>query len=216
MNIFLLDKDLRKAAQAHADKHVVKMILEACQLLYTAHWIAVFPELLQYRAAVKLSQIQKDLPVPDTLADAPPSKTRPEEPGFRPVHVHHPCASWVRESLENYLFTAKLAVELATEFRFRYPKKGAHECEAHAHWLLQNPPSGFKQIDMTPFVLAMDDQYKRADPIEAYRNYYRTQKKERGLLQYKGRLPPAWLYDAEGELSSTTVTQVVEAGVAKN
>lgn len=37
MNIFWLDTDLTKCAQAHCDKHVVKMILESCQLLATAH-----------------------------------------------------------------------------------------------------------------------------------------------------------------------------------
>ncbi len=36
MNIFVLDNDPRIAAQAHADKHVVKMILESAQMLSTA------------------------------------------------------------------------------------------------------------------------------------------------------------------------------------
>jgi hypothetical protein len=36
MNIFVLDKDPRKAAQFHNDKHCVKMILEHCQLLSSA------------------------------------------------------------------------------------------------------------------------------------------------------------------------------------
>lgn len=35
MNIFLIDKNLRKCAQAHNDKHVVKMILEHVQILCT-------------------------------------------------------------------------------------------------------------------------------------------------------------------------------------
>lgn len=35
MNIFLLDKNLRICAQEHADKHVVKMILEYAQILCT-------------------------------------------------------------------------------------------------------------------------------------------------------------------------------------
>ena len=33
MNIFFLDPDVRECAQAHVDKHVVKMILEYDQLL---------------------------------------------------------------------------------------------------------------------------------------------------------------------------------------
>ena len=39
MNIFLLDFNARRAAQYHCDKHVVKMILETAQLLFTSHWV---------------------------------------------------------------------------------------------------------------------------------------------------------------------------------
>lgn len=37
MNIFVLSFDPRECAEWHVDKHVVKMILEYCQLLCTAH-----------------------------------------------------------------------------------------------------------------------------------------------------------------------------------
>ena len=37
MNIFILDKDVKKCAQYHCDKHVVKMILETAQLLCGVH-----------------------------------------------------------------------------------------------------------------------------------------------------------------------------------
>lgn len=36
MNIFILDTDIKKCAQAHVDKHVVKMILESAQMLCAA------------------------------------------------------------------------------------------------------------------------------------------------------------------------------------
>lgn len=192
MNIFLLDLDPKKAAQAHADKHVVKMLLEACQLLYTAHWAFTYPKLLECKAPIQLSKAQKLLCVPESFQTAPPSLTRPEERGFRPCHIHHPCAKWVRESIDNYEFTARIAIELAEEFRYRYPKKGPHACEKHAHWLRWNPPLDIPIDHQTPFVLAMDDQYKREDPVEAYRNYYLTSKKERGLLVYKYRPAPLW------------------------
>ena len=39
MNIFILDTDVRKCAEYHCDKHVVKMILESSQLLCGAHWV---------------------------------------------------------------------------------------------------------------------------------------------------------------------------------
>jgi hypothetical protein len=38
MNIFVLDHDVKRCAQAHNDKHVVKMILETAQLLSTVQW----------------------------------------------------------------------------------------------------------------------------------------------------------------------------------
>ena len=39
MNIFLLHFNPKIAAEYHCDKHVVKMILETAQLLYTCHWV---------------------------------------------------------------------------------------------------------------------------------------------------------------------------------
>jgi phage-related protein len=40
MNIFILDKDPKKIAMYHNDKHVVKMIVETAQLLCTAHHVS--------------------------------------------------------------------------------------------------------------------------------------------------------------------------------
>jgi len=39
MNIFFLDHDPLRAAQFHADKHCIKMVLETAQLLSSAHHI---------------------------------------------------------------------------------------------------------------------------------------------------------------------------------
>jgi hypothetical protein len=40
MNIFYLHHDVRKCAKYHVDRHVVKMIIEYCQLLCTAIWLS--------------------------------------------------------------------------------------------------------------------------------------------------------------------------------
>lgn len=45
MNIFVLSLCPRIAARLHCDKHVVKMILETAQLLYTAHHVVGTREL---------------------------------------------------------------------------------------------------------------------------------------------------------------------------
>ncbi len=39
MNIFYLDRNITKCAQAHCDKHVNKMILESAQLLASVHHV---------------------------------------------------------------------------------------------------------------------------------------------------------------------------------
>lgn len=38
MNIFILDKEPNKCAKYHCDKHVIKMLLEAAQMLSTVAW----------------------------------------------------------------------------------------------------------------------------------------------------------------------------------
>ena len=50
MNIFILDKNKRKSAQYHVDKHIVKMPLETAQLLCTArHYFNESPDSIPYR-----------------------------------------------------------------------------------------------------------------------------------------------------------------------
>jgi len=44
MNIFVLDRDPRIAAEMHCDKHCVKMILETAQMLSTAHHVYNTPQ----------------------------------------------------------------------------------------------------------------------------------------------------------------------------
>lgn len=39
MNIFFLSRNPKIAARLHCDKHVVKMIIESAQMLYSAHWM---------------------------------------------------------------------------------------------------------------------------------------------------------------------------------
>ena len=198
MNIFALSVDPKEAAKAHGDKHVVKMILEACQMLYTAHWICVHPELLLHRAPIKIASAQKLLSVPEHMATAPKRKSSADaEPGFRPVHLHHPCTVWVRTSLANYMWLTELALAIANEYEYRFTYKSkdkgkVHSCKAHARWLQRNPPA-LPEGPRTPFALAMPDEYKMPDPVASYINFYTGSKKERGLTTYTRREPPAWI-----------------------
>jgi hypothetical protein len=93
MNIFILDYDVKKCAQYHVDKHVVKMILETAQLLCGVHHM--------------------------TPQVAP--QVAPQVP-YKLSHKNHPCAIWARESLTNYLYLCELGLELCYEYTYRYGK----------------------------------------------------------------------------------------------
>jgi len=192
MNIFALHPNPRKAARWHVDKHVVKMLLETCQLLYTAHWVLYYPDLKTARSPIQLSRLQKTKAVPSYMLSAP--STLSGEVGYRPCHVHHPCAVWTRQTAGNYQWLFTLGLELAREYRFRFKK--IHSCEAHIRWLADHRPPTLRPYPRRKFVMAMADEYKISEnPIISYRYYYKTSKKERGLIHYTDRHVPHWLFD---------------------
>ena len=92
MNIFVLDKCPKLAAQQQCDKHCVKMILESAQLLCSAHRVLDG----------------------DVRADAAGL--------YRKTHANHPCAVWVRDSISNYQWLCSHALALAAEYRWRYDR----------------------------------------------------------------------------------------------
>jgi hypothetical protein len=89
MNIFVLDNDPKKCAEAHCDKHVVKMILEHAQLMCTAHHMQ--PN----------TTMQYDIP-------------------YKQTHTNHPCAVWVRQSLDNYRWLYSMTDYLNDEYKRRF------------------------------------------------------------------------------------------------
>lgn len=195
MNIFALHPHPRKAARWHVDRHVIKMLLETCQLLYTAHWVLWYPTLKEHRSVISLSRAQRPLPVPASMESAPRSATG--HVGYRPCHVHHPCARWARQTVGNYMWLAQLGVHLAEEYTHRFGKR--HACEEHVQWLIQNRPPTIPCVPRRPFVIAMAEEYHvSANPIISYRHYYRTSKAERGLLVYTARNVPHWLKPRNG------------------
>lgn len=188
MNLFVLSKDPVEAAQGHGDKHVVKMILEACQMLYSAHWTTEYPGLLEERSAVRLAALHRPLSIPDSMTEAPQTLSGTH---FRPVHLHHPCTIWVRYCIGNYMWAADLALALGAEYEFRYGKK--HSCMAHALWLHQNPPS-LRTLPRMGFAVAMDPKFRvKGNVVASYIKFYQESKRERGLTTYTRRSPPWFL-----------------------
>ncbi|MDO4699662.1 MAG: pyrimidine dimer DNA glycosylase/endonuclease V [Moraxella sp.] len=93
MNIFYLDSDPVICATYHADKHVVKMILEYAQLLCTVHHLC--DDVLDGAQRVLL---------------------------YRCTHQNHPSALWVRQSHRHYDWLYQLFICLCDEYTHRYGK----------------------------------------------------------------------------------------------
>ena len=192
MNIFALHWKQRKAARWHVDKHVVKMLLEYCQLLYTAHWALYYPELLACKSPIALSRAQKKL----SIMQFAPLCDSSKEPTYRPCHIHHPCATWARATLGNYKWLAKLGIEVAREYTHRFGKE--HSCQKHIEWLATHRPPTLRNILRQPFVIAMNEEFQISkNAIESYRNYYNTQKREKGIITYTKRHVPHWIITNE-------------------
>ena len=170
MNIFFLHTNPRRCARWHCDKHVVKMLLETCQLLYTCHWM---------------------------IDGKPNFKTAPivlstGERGYKKCHMNHPCSKWLRTSLTSYRWLAALGLELLREYEYRYCGK-IHSCGDHIQWLASHYPKNLEDFGWVEPFLAMPDEYKSGDPVASYRRYYKYDKKERGFLKYTKRNVPHWL-----------------------
>jgi hypothetical protein len=167
MNIFFLDFDVKKCAEYHCDKHVVKMILETAQLLCGVHHVTD-----QERPSNRLSNDQ----VPYKLS-----------------HKNHPCAIWARTSLSNYLYLCELGLALGEEYTHRYGK--THKSVEVIKWCLDNKPN-IHDVDFTTPPLAMGDEFKIGnDVIESYRNYYKGAKS--GFANWKNREIPDWFLNKE-------------------
>lgn len=162
MNIFVLDNDPVVSAEYMCDKHVVKMILESCQLLSTAHRV-LDGKKIDGKNSIgrKYTKYKMD----DSYLE-----------GFlyKSTMVNHPCAIWARETTRNYYWLSKHNIALCSEYTKRYNKE--HKAQQLANWLFIHPPIQIKLSSITPFAQAMPDQYKNANAIQAYRTYYINEK----------------------------------------
>jgi hypothetical protein len=175
MNLFWLSVIMSKNAKYHCDQHVVKMPLEAVQLLYTA-WSILEPE-QQWRR------------------QAPLNKAGTEH-GYRATHRNHPLARWVRRSTTNYQLCADYALALCAEYTRRYSKH--LHVEQHAVWLKAHVPSALQSRSMTPIPICTSEPGKAKTmqaAVDAYRRGYRKDKLE--MARYRHSKPPSWLTKIE-------------------
>jgi hypothetical protein len=93
MNIFVVHENPIIAAQSLCDKHVVKMIVEGCQMLSTVHW--QYSSQVVYAGELEL---------------------------YKKSFQHHPCTLWAGDSFWNYTWLAEHTYALSLEYTHRYGK----------------------------------------------------------------------------------------------
>jgi hypothetical protein len=181
VNIFYLDHDVVKCAEMHNDKHTVKMILEYCQLLSTAHR---YLDGLEVIGKTKTGRNAKRWILNDERNDILYSAT----------HIHHPSAVWCRKNAANYEWLHKLLVALCKEYTYRYGK--IHKCQSTGLVdALGQLPNSIAKEQFTQPTPAMPDEVKIVgDSLASYRNYYNLNKTH--LASWKGktnsRNKPEW------------------------
>ena len=164
MNIFYLSDCPQEAAESHNDKHCVKMILESAQMLSTAHR-------------------ELDGDVPDIL--------------YKSTHKNHPSTIWARSSKEHYDWLYRLFRQLSAEYTLRYSKSGnwGRDLKVHKTWnklgkILKTAPKNIKDNGWVDPPQCMPDHCKKPDTIDAYRNYYLTEKSSFSTWKYSKQ--PTW------------------------
>ena len=182
MNIFALDYDPVLAAQYQADKHVVKMITESCQMLSTAHRVLdghPFTHITDSGRSIKRWHFTDNRN--DHL--------------YKASHVNHPCNIWVRECDGNYNWLFFHACELSRQYTLRYDK--IHACDNMLRNHLNKVPDNIRLGRRTEFAQAMPPQYRDPDPVYAYRLFYIHDKSR--FAKWKLGNVPSWFAEARNE-----------------
>ena len=180
MNIFYLSKDPIEAAQAHLDKHVVKMILEYAQLLSTAHRIIDGTEssIVSNKRKKRVWRLEDER---DSLL-------------YSATHINHPSAVWARASSCNYEWLYRLFCATCDEYTHRYGK--IHVTDTKLRNALKQHPkligrSVYGWLGPTP---AMPDECKVAnDALASYKRYYIDKKAD--MAKWTNREPPDWFIE---------------------
>lgn len=167
MNIFFLARDPEAAAEYHIDRHVTKMMVEYAQILSTV-WHIHWPSNAANHAAHGYV--------------------------YRPTHRNHPSVKWAADNPNNYAWLVRLWQSLHEEYQFRYGGQKFHMSYLKCHSTLKyipHPecrparPGGLATFaptfcDQSKITMASNFQavgdFKRDDPVDAYRLYYRSTK----------------------------------------
>ena len=172
MNLFFLHIDPKKCAIFHCDKHVVKMILELVQMLYTAN--NVMGNIIeggyrsfspQHPTCIWIRQCEKNYLYACLVA-----KYLCEEYTFRYGRIHT-CEKHVDILTQSVSFLKFKTIPYKEGVVLSYNKK-------------------FQELGHTPVPLAMFDDVKYPDTFKSYRMYYIVYK--RRFAKWTKRDIPWW------------------------
>ena len=111
------------------------------------------------------------------------------EAPYRRTHYNHPCSKWVRQSKQNYEWLVKHGMALCKEYTKRYER--VHKSQEVIKWCKNNYHTiDFHSQSLTPFVKEMPEKYRGENTVEAYRDYYRGDKKDIAIWPPNGA--PSW------------------------
>ena len=119
---------------------------------------------------------------------------------YKQTHTNHPSAVWVRESLDHYRWLLSMSAALCAVYTTRYDR--IHKTEQIIDMLHAHQPKALRGVH--GFVAppqCMPDRYKRADTVEAYRDYYYHDKL---FAKWQHSPTPDW-YVQRNPLFSATV-----------
>ena len=174
MNLFFLDIDPKKCAEYHCDKHVIKMILELAQMLYTCH------NILKTKLPVGLKHYRSFSPKHPTCL------------WIRECEKNYRYASLVAFYLcEEYTLRYKRIHTCEVHIRMLM-----ENVPTNFQTINYNPQTvmsyneKFQAMGMTPVPLAMFDDVKYPDTFKSYRFYYIIYK--RGFAKWTARPIPWW------------------------
>lgn len=106
---------------------------------------------------------------------------------YDPTHEQHKCTQWVIESRSNYMWLVEHVDEIQNQYFIRKGK--IHSSYKKLFDIVKIPMSNQPDLGLTPFVLAMPEQYRCDDPVRSYKNYYIHEKSYFAKWHYRVNIP---------------------------
>lgn len=108
---------------------------------------------------------------------------------YKPTHKNHPSTKWARSSAENYFWLYNHFVALCDEYTYRYDK--VHLSDKKLRGALLHLPMKISNAQFDAPPLAMPDEFKAIDAVQAYRAYYQS-KQDAFKMTWTRREKPEW------------------------